>query len=289
LEFDSAKPTEVGSVRSFFKARTATLDELEMHVTTLKPGKASHPPHRHPNEELIIVMQGTVETLSNGEWKRVGPGSVIFNASNQLHGLRNVGRRRGRLSRHQLEIRQSCNSRKCLAKAWNPIPMNVACVYLTSEVFRFDRNEMIVLYKALQRLLLRGRGIERLAREHELMFHSSARWLLFRYSLPRVQPSSRCLRADASSFETVPSVSLSLIHGWSALAENSNGPVPRLKTSMYRVWRLKTSKSGSASRPRSREVANGDPSTANPILGSEAGCTSVTAGIAFNGGSFQNV
>lgn len=85
------KPTDVGSVRSFFKARTATLDELEMHVTTLEPGKASHPPHRHPNEELIIVKQGTVETLSNGEWKRVGPGSVIFNASNQLHGLKNVG------------------------------------------------------------------------------------------------------------------------------------------------------------------------------------------------------
>lgn len=86
-----AKPTEVGSVRSFFKTRTATLDELEMHVTTLEPGKSSHAPHRHPNEELIIVKQGTVETLSNGEWKRVGPGSVIFNGSNQLHGLRNVG------------------------------------------------------------------------------------------------------------------------------------------------------------------------------------------------------
>ena len=85
------KQTEVGSVRSIFKARTATLDELEMHVTTLKPGMTSHPPHRHPNEELIIVKQGTVETLSNGEWKRVGPGSVIFNASNQLHGFRNVG------------------------------------------------------------------------------------------------------------------------------------------------------------------------------------------------------
>ena len=85
------KQTEVGSVRSIFKARTATLDELEMHVTTLKPGMASHPPHRHPNEEPIIVKQGTVETLSNGEWKRVGPGSVIFNASNQLHGFRNVG------------------------------------------------------------------------------------------------------------------------------------------------------------------------------------------------------
>ena len=88
-----AKPTEVGSVRSFFKTRTTTLDELEVHVTTLEPGKTSHAPHRHPNEELIIVKQGTVETLSNGEWKRVGPGSVIFNASNQLHGLRNVGPR----------------------------------------------------------------------------------------------------------------------------------------------------------------------------------------------------
>ena len=85
------KVTEVGSVRSFFRARTATLDELDLHVTTLEPGKSPHPPHQHPNEELIIVMKGTVETLSNGKWKRVGPGSVIFNASNQLHGLRNVG------------------------------------------------------------------------------------------------------------------------------------------------------------------------------------------------------
>lgn len=83
--------TNVGTVRSFVKAPTATLDELEIHVTTLDPGKASHPPHRHPNEELIIIRQGTVETLSNGEWKRVGPGSVIFNASNELHDLRNVG------------------------------------------------------------------------------------------------------------------------------------------------------------------------------------------------------
>ena len=86
-----AHKTEVGEVRSFFRGPTATLDELELHVTTLNPGMASHPPHQHPNEELIIVKEGTVETLVNGEWKRVGPGSVIFNASNVLHGLRNVG------------------------------------------------------------------------------------------------------------------------------------------------------------------------------------------------------
>lgn len=85
------KATDVGSVRSFFNTRTATLEGLEVHVTTLDPGKSPHPPHRHPNEEMIIIRQGTLEALVNGEWKRVGPGSVIFNASNQLHGLRNVG------------------------------------------------------------------------------------------------------------------------------------------------------------------------------------------------------
>jgi quercetin dioxygenase-like cupin family protein len=87
----AVKDTDVGSVRQFFKNPTVTLDELECHVTTLKPGLQSHPPHQHPNEELVIIREGTVEVLSNGEWKKVGPGSVIFNASNQLHALRNVG------------------------------------------------------------------------------------------------------------------------------------------------------------------------------------------------------
>ena len=87
----TAKPTEAGSVRSLCRSRTATLGELEIHVTTLDPGKSPHPPHRHPNEEVVIIRQGTLEVLENGEWKRVGPGSVVFSASNQLHGLRNVG------------------------------------------------------------------------------------------------------------------------------------------------------------------------------------------------------
>jgi quercetin dioxygenase-like cupin family protein len=87
----TVQKTPVGEVRSILKGPTATLDELEMHVTTLDPGKASHPPHKHPNEELVILDKGTVEALVNGEWKRLGPGSVIFNASNVLHGLRNVG------------------------------------------------------------------------------------------------------------------------------------------------------------------------------------------------------
>jgi quercetin dioxygenase-like cupin family protein len=87
----SAEPNKTGSTRTFFKGRTATLDNLEVHVTTLDPGQAPHAPHQHPNEELVIVKEGTIEALVDGQWKKIGPGSVFFIASNQLHGVRNPG------------------------------------------------------------------------------------------------------------------------------------------------------------------------------------------------------
>ena len=86
-----ARPTATGSVKKFFETPTPTLELLECHVTTLKPGTNSHAPHQHPEEEVIILKEGTLEALINGEWKRVAPGSVIFFASNILHGVRNVG------------------------------------------------------------------------------------------------------------------------------------------------------------------------------------------------------
>ena len=86
-----ARPSPNGRSRQVFRDPTATLDELELHVTTLPAGQAAHPPHKHPDEEIIIIKEGTVEALVNGGTRRLGPGSVIFQAANQLHGLRNVG------------------------------------------------------------------------------------------------------------------------------------------------------------------------------------------------------
>jgi len=87
----TAQPNKTGSTRKVVQQATATLDELEIHITTLNPGETPHAPHKHPDEELLIVKEGTVESLVNGELKRVGPGSVIFQAANQLHAIRNVG------------------------------------------------------------------------------------------------------------------------------------------------------------------------------------------------------
>jgi quercetin dioxygenase-like cupin family protein len=80
-----------GLSRQILRDPTATLDQLEFHITTLPPGKTSHAPHRHPNEEIIIIKEGTLEALVDGVEKKLGPGSFIFQASNHLHGIKNVG------------------------------------------------------------------------------------------------------------------------------------------------------------------------------------------------------
>lgn len=83
--------TTTGEMAQVVKQPTATVDQLEIHVSKLEPGMAAHPPHRHVNEELIILREGQCETLSEGKWVKVGPGSIVFNASNSLHAFRNVG------------------------------------------------------------------------------------------------------------------------------------------------------------------------------------------------------
>lgn len=87
----NVKATAKGETRKVFQAPTATLDELECHVTTLNPGVTSHPPHQHPDEEILIVKEGVVEALVSGKWKELGPGSIIFQAANELHSIRNAG------------------------------------------------------------------------------------------------------------------------------------------------------------------------------------------------------
>ncbi len=85
------KQTKSGERRQFFQSPTATLDELECHVTTLNKGETAHAPHQHPEEELIIVKEGIIEVVQAGVTNRVGTGSVIFHASNVMHGMRNGG------------------------------------------------------------------------------------------------------------------------------------------------------------------------------------------------------
>jgi XRE family transcriptional regulator, regulator of sulfur utilization len=76
--------------KNVFDAPTATLDEYSCHITTLYPGQAPHPPHQHPEEELLIIKEGTLEVMQNGVTNQVGAGGMVFCASEELHGWRNT-------------------------------------------------------------------------------------------------------------------------------------------------------------------------------------------------------
>jgi len=83
--------TASGERRAVFDGFTSTVDRLETHVTTLDAGKAPHAAHKHPDEELVFVREGVVEATINGVTRLAPAGSVIFYASNDLHGMRNAG------------------------------------------------------------------------------------------------------------------------------------------------------------------------------------------------------
>jgi quercetin dioxygenase-like cupin family protein len=85
------RPTAVGLYGAVFDDPTPTLEKLEVHVTTLSPGMAAHPPHHHPWEEMILIKEGQVEVSINGKKQRAGPGALIFFASHDAHNLTNVG------------------------------------------------------------------------------------------------------------------------------------------------------------------------------------------------------
>lgn len=64
---------------------------VEMHLTELGPGQVPHGPHRHIHEEMVMLQMGELEVMIEGKTTRITPGSVVYIASNEFHGVRNPG------------------------------------------------------------------------------------------------------------------------------------------------------------------------------------------------------
>jgi len=80
-----------GESRPIAKGATPTGEQVEIHETALRPGSTPHAPHRHKHSEFWLVREGTVEITINGKPNKLGPGSAAFAASNDEHGIKNVG------------------------------------------------------------------------------------------------------------------------------------------------------------------------------------------------------
>lgn len=85
------RKTAVGASRPIFDFPTKSLDRMTCHSTLLDAGNASHAPHAHPEEELILLREGTLEVFCNGKTQTMSAGSIFFAGSNDLHGVRNPG------------------------------------------------------------------------------------------------------------------------------------------------------------------------------------------------------
>src|SRR3954451_25040063 len=74
-----------------YNGPTDQLSGMCTGMVVLDPGASPHPPHRHPEEEFMIVADGTGEIECDGKTTQVGPGAIMYCAGNVLHGIVNTG------------------------------------------------------------------------------------------------------------------------------------------------------------------------------------------------------
>jgi len=77
--------------RQTFNGATHSGFHVDLHLTELAPGQMPHAAHHHVHEEIVMVQKGTLEVTIKEKVTRAGPGSVVYVASGEEHGWRNVG------------------------------------------------------------------------------------------------------------------------------------------------------------------------------------------------------
>ena len=67
------------------------LDGRTIKLSVVAPHSATHPPHKHSEDEFFFVLEGSAEFYLNGETKTAGPMTSFYCPSFSEHGIRNVG------------------------------------------------------------------------------------------------------------------------------------------------------------------------------------------------------
>jgi len=83
---------KTSKARDVFNGRTTRGLAIELHMTEIPAGEAPHDPHRHVHEEILLLLEGTLETVIEGKRSEIGPSCVAYIASNEMHGWRNTGK-----------------------------------------------------------------------------------------------------------------------------------------------------------------------------------------------------
>ena len=94
LDLASLTPEVQNGCRVFvhYNGPTGQLSGMCTGMAVLDPGASPHPPHQHPEEEFMIVADGTGEIVCDGRTTHVGPGAIMYCAAHVLHGIVNTGK-----------------------------------------------------------------------------------------------------------------------------------------------------------------------------------------------------
>lgn len=88
----SVQENDKGERREVFDRFTSLFQKMELHVTSLNTGQVSHNPHKHSQEEILLIRKGNGEVLIGDGTHSAEPGDVVFFSSGVLHALKNTGK-----------------------------------------------------------------------------------------------------------------------------------------------------------------------------------------------------
>ena len=86
---EQAQETKVG--HQFWFADKEFTDGRTIKMSVVDPGKSTHAPHQHPQDEFFFVLEGTAEFYLDGKTVEVGPYTSLYCPSNSMHGISNAG------------------------------------------------------------------------------------------------------------------------------------------------------------------------------------------------------
>lgn len=81
-----------GDLRIYFEGRTDQLRSMTAGSLLLKPGMSPHPPHEHPEEEFMVVTEGSGEINIDGKITKAAAGAMMYCAAGKSHGIVNTGK-----------------------------------------------------------------------------------------------------------------------------------------------------------------------------------------------------
>lgn len=89
--FDPAKAESTKVGYQYWFVGKDFLDGRTLKLSVVAPRKATHPPHRHPEDEVFFVLEGTAEFYLDGKTRTAGPYTSFYCPPNSEHGIRNIG------------------------------------------------------------------------------------------------------------------------------------------------------------------------------------------------------